>query len=85
MFEASVDGFGGAVAVDVDLGDMIVQVKSGNARVITGQIAKTEATTIDERSVTLQISRTIPGNAARNGVPIARTTDELVAMAKEFG
>jgi hypothetical protein len=31
--------------IDVDLGDVVVQVKSGNARGITGQMQRTSTTT----------------------------------------
>ena len=69
--------------VDIDLGKLVVQVKSGNARGLTGQLARTRETT---GLNVLGYAPGIPGQAvyaaSRSGLPIARSLDELVAMAK---
>ncbi|MFC4613985.1 hypothetical protein ACFO3K_04610 [Cellulomonas algicola] len=71
--------------VDVDLGDIVVQVKEGNARGLTGQILKTEQTTGRR---TIGFAPDMPDGAwqaaARQGIPIARSLDELVAMVGEM-
>lgn len=72
--------------VDINLGDLVMQVKSGNARGLTGQLQATTATT--DRTA-IGYAPDIPNAAweaaARQGIPIARTPDELVAMVKELG
>jgi len=72
--------------VDVDLGDLIVQVKSGNARGLTGQI---QATAASAGRTTIGYAPAMPGqawlDASRQGIPIARTPDELVSIVKELG
>ena len=72
--------------IDVDLGNLIVQVKGGSARGLTGQMAATASTT--GRPV-IGYAPGIPNgawlNAARQGIPVARTLDELVAMVREHG
>lgn len=71
--------------VDINLGDLFIQVKSGNARGLVGQIPKTEATTGIK---TIGYAPSMPTaawvSAARQGVPIARNIDELIAIIKEF-
>jgi hypothetical protein len=72
--------------VDIDLGEVVVQVKDGNARRLTGQIDKTAATT-DRRAI--GYAPQIPGaaweHAAAQGIAIARTPDELIEILKEWG
>ena len=72
--------------IDIDLGDVIVQVKSGNARGLAGQLAKTAAST--GRPV-VGFAPDMPNgaweSAARDGIRIARTLKELVAIVKELG
>jgi RHS repeat-associated protein len=72
--------------VDVDLGNMVVQVKSGNARGLTGQLQKTTSTT---GLPAIGYAPDIPNGAweaaARQGIRIARSPDELVAIVKELG
>jgi len=72
--------------IDIDLGDMYVQVKSGNARGLIGQIQSTEATTGVR---TIGYAPSMPAaaweSAARAGVPIARNLQELLAIIKELG
>jgi hypothetical protein len=71
--------------VDINLGDMVVQVKSGYARGLTGQISDTEASTgIRTVGFAPSMQNTAWVNAARAGVPIARSTDELIAIIREF-
>lgn len=71
--------------VDIELADIVIQVKSGPAGGITAQIERTA----------VQTGRTVIGyapdmpaaawaNAARNGVPVARTIDELLALIGEL-
>ncbi|SEH89549.1 MULTISPECIES: hypothetical protein [unclassified Leifsonia] len=71
--------------VDIDLGSLFVQVKSGNARGLTGQIQKTVGST---GRTTVGYAPDMPTgaweSAARQGIPIARTPDELVAIVKEL-
>ena len=72
--------------VDIDLGDMYVQVKSGKARGLIGQIQSTEATTGVR---TIGYAPSMPAaaweSAARAGTPIARNLQELLAIIKELG
>jgi RHS repeat-associated protein len=72
--------------VDIDLGDLYVQVKSGKARGLIGQIQSTEATTGVR---TIGYAPSMPAaaweSAARAGVPIARNLQELLAIIKELG
>lgn len=60
--------------VDIDLGDLLVQVTSGNARGLTGQIARTQAST-DTRTIGYapDISDAAWRNAAQQGIPILRS------------
>jgi hypothetical protein len=69
--------------VDIDLGDLIIQVKSGNTRGITGQIERTQATT-GTRTIGYapDISDAAVENAARQGIVILRTPEELVAFLR---
>lgn len=73
--------------VDIDLGSVVVQVKGGAARGLTRQILATIATT--DRVVIGYAPDMKPGawlNAVQvEGIPIARTTDELVMMIRELG
>lgn len=72
--------------IDVNLGDMLIQVKGGNARGLVGQIQQTEATTgIRTMGYAPNMPTAAWVSAARDGVPIARNMDELFAMIKEFG
>jgi hypothetical protein len=72
--------------VDIDLGNILVQVKSGNARGLTGQIQRTEASTgVRTIGYAPHISDAAWGNAARQGIPILRSPDELLAYIREFG
>jgi len=72
--------------VDIDLGDLLVQVKSGNARGLTGQLMSTTASTGRTAiGYAPDISEGAWLNAARQGVPIARTLDELLAIIGELG
>ena len=72
--------------VDIDLGDIIIQVKEGNARGLAGQMSKTASTT--GRRV-IGYAPDIPNGsweaAARQGVRIARDLKELLAIIKEMG
>ena len=72
--------------VDVELGDVIVQVKSGSARRMARQITDTIAGT--GRPVVALAPTMRPGAwhaAATDGVAIARTMDELIAIIREIG
>lgn len=72
--------------VDIDLGSVVVQVKSGRARELTGQMMATSATT--DRVVVGYAPDMKHGawvNATRVlGLRIARTTDELVLILQEL-
>jgi RHS repeat-associated protein len=71
--------------VDVDLGNMYVQVKSGNARGLIGQIQRTEATTgVRTIGYAPNMPEAAWESAARAGIPIARNLQELTAMVKEL-
>lgn len=72
--------------VDIDLGDLLVQVKSGSARGLTGQIARTQAST-GTRTIGYapDISDAAWRNAAQRGIPILRSPSELLAYVREFG
>lgn len=72
--------------VDIDLGNIIVQVKGGQAKGLTGQIVETGASTGVctigyAPGVTLGAWR----SAAERGIVIARSQDELLAYLREFG
>lgn len=69
-----------------DLGDLLVQVKSGNARGLTGQILRTQAST-GTRTIGYapDISDSAWASAAREGIPILRSPNELLAYVREFG
>jgi hypothetical protein len=71
--------------IDVDVGDLIVQVKGGNARGLQGQLEKTTAT---KRRIAIGYPPDIPNAAweaaVRNGIPIARNNDELLAIIREL-
>lgn len=71
--------------IDIDLGNIVVQVKSGNARKLTGQLLKTAATT---GRTTIGYAPDIGDaawrNAAGQGVIIARNPTELIAIIKEI-
>ena len=73
--------------VDIDLGSVVVQVKSGSARSLTGQMMETLETT--DRVVVGYAPDMKHGawvNATRiRGLQIARTTDELVTILQELG
>jgi len=62
-----------------------VQVKSGNARGLQGQVVDTQATTgIRTVGYAPGIGAAAWDDAARNGVPIMRSMDELLAYLREF-
>jgi hypothetical protein len=72
--------------VDIDLGGLIVQVKGGNARGLTGQVLRTQVSTgTPTVGYAPGISDAAWRNAAQQGIPILRTPDELLAYAREFG
>jgi RHS repeat-associated protein len=73
--------------VDINLGDIIIQVKSGTqSGSVTAQVVKTRATT---GKIVIgyapDITEMAWGNAARNGIPIARSIDELIVAIRHFG
>lgn len=71
--------------VDIDLGDVIVQVKGKNARGLQAQIAETEETTgIKTIGFAPTIKHGALIDAARNGVAIFKDFDKLMAYLKEF-
>lgn len=70
---------------DINLGDMLIQVKSGGARGLTGQILRTEQTTgLPTVGYAPGMSSAAWENAANAGIPIARNLDELIAIIKEL-
>ncbi|MFF1527921.1 RHS repeat-associated core domain-containing protein [Cellulomonas sp. NPDC058312] len=72
--------------VDIDLGNVRVQVKGGNARGLLAQINKTQSTTgTPTIGYAPEIGDAAWRNAANQGIAILRTPDELVAYLKEFG
>jgi hypothetical protein len=76
---------GNAREVDIDLGDLIVQVKSGNARGITRQILETQTKTgVDTVGYAPTLKEGAWRNAAAQGIVILRTPSELIAYLKEF-
>lgn len=71
---------------NIDLGSLIVQVKGGNARGLTGQVLRTQASTgTPTVGYAPGISDAAWRNAAQQGIPILRTPDELLAYVREFG
>ena len=72
--------------VDIVVDGVLVQVKGGNARGLTGQVLRTSEST---GQTVVGFAPDIPeaawAAAARQGVPIARTHDELIAMIAELG
>jgi hypothetical protein len=72
--------------VDIDLGNLLIQVKSGNARGLTGQIGRTQSSTgVPTVGYAPGISDAAWRNAASQGVPILRSPGELLACIREFG
>ncbi len=71
--------------VDIELRDVVIQVKSGNARGLTGQMTKTIATTGEK---VIGYAPDMPdgafANALREGLAIARTEDDLLMILREF-
>jgi hypothetical protein len=71
---------------DINLGNLLVQVKSGPARGLIGQVARTADTTgIRTAGYGPSMSEYSWATAAEQGIPIARNIDELLAMIREFG
>jgi hypothetical protein len=72
--------------VDIVLDNVLVQVKGGNATGLTGQVLQTSQTT---GQTVIGFAPGIPeaawAAAARQGVPIARTHDELIQLIAELG
>jgi hypothetical protein len=72
--------------VDIVLDNVLVQVKGGNATGLTGQVLQTSQTT---GQTVIGFAPGIPeaawAAAARQGVPIARTHDELIRLIAELG
>lgn len=72
--------------IDIDLGNIFVQVKGGPGTGLTGQIEKTRMTTgTTTVGYAPRIGDAAWRNAALRGVPIMRTLDELLAYVGEFG
>lgn len=72
--------------IDIDLGNLLVQVKGGNARGLTGQILRTESSTgVPTIGYAPGISDAAWRNAASEGIPILRSPGELLSYIKEFG
>lgn len=71
--------------VDIDLGDVIVQVKGQNARGLQAQIAKTQNTTgVATIGFAPTISHGAQIDALREGIAIFKDFDKLMAYLKEF-
>jgi RHS repeat-associated protein len=72
--------------VDIDLGKVIVQVKSGPAGGLTKQLTET-ARTLGRQVIGYapDIPNGAWANAARDGIPIARNPAELLAILREYG
>jgi len=72
--------------VDIDLGPVVVQIKSDRARGLAAQMYKTEVST---GRIVIGFAPDMPpaawSDAARKGVPIARSIDELIAILREIG
>ena len=72
--------------VDVDLGNIIIQVKGDKARNIARQILKTEATTgVRTIGYAPDIAPGAWRDAAARGVVIVRSKSELLDYLREFG
>lgn len=72
--------------IDIDLGNILVQVKDGNARGLTGQIMRTqESTGLRTIGYAPGISDAAWHNAAQECITILRTPEELLAYVREFG
>ncbi|MFG2840211.1 RHS repeat-associated core domain-containing protein [Streptomyces zaomyceticus] len=69
--------------IDINLGDIYIQVKKDNARGLTGQIEKTVKTTgVTTIGYAPDMPRAAVNNAARKGVQIAQTPEELIEMIR---
>jgi hypothetical protein len=70
--------------VDINMGNLVIQVKDGSARGLIGQMKRTAATT---GRIVVGYAPGLPGQAweaaAREGVIIARTPDELISILRE--
>ena len=72
--------------IDIDLGNIIVQVKGGQAKGLTGQILETQASTgVRTIGYAPGVSPGAWRSAAEQGIIIARSQDELLAYLREFG
>jgi hypothetical protein len=72
--------------VDIDLGNIIVQVKGGQAKGLTGQILETQASTgVRTIGYAPGVTSGAWRSAAERGIVIARSQDELLAYLREFG
>jgi hypothetical protein len=72
--------------VDINLGNLFIQVKGGNARGLTGQIIRTQTSTgIPTIGYASGISDAACGNAASQGITILRSLAELVSYIRECG
>lgn len=72
--------------VDIDLGNLFVQVKSGNARGLTGQIGKTQSSSgVQTIGYPPDITAAALKNAASQGIPILSSPGELLAYIRVFG
>ena len=72
--------------VDIDLGTILVQVKGGGAKNLTGQILRTQSSTgIRTVGYAPGVSAGAWRSAAEQGIFIARSEDELLAFVGEFG
>src|SRR5262249_32272764 len=72
--------------IDIDLGDLVVQVKKDKAKGLTGQIQQTQATT-GRRTIGYAPDDMAQGawkNAARQGIPIAQNEQELIDIIREL-
>lgn len=72
--------------IDIELDTVNIQVKGGQAKGIVGQISDS-AESLGKPTIGYApgMSNKAWAAAMREGVPIARTYDELIAMIKEIG
>jgi hypothetical protein len=72
--------------IDIDLGDVFVQVKGGAGDRLAKQIGDTVQTTgVRTVGYAPDMKHGAWKAALLEGTPIARTTDELVSIVKELG
>ncbi|MFD7876999.1 hypothetical protein ACFV5G_23355 [Streptomyces sp. NPDC059766] len=72
--------------IDINLGNVYIQVKKGRARGLAQQLVDTKSRTgVTAIGYAPDMLAAAWNAAAREGTPIARTPEKLIAMLRELG